>query len=123
MARDFGGGMENISATTQIDNMIHDARTELDQTSDGLQSHELAHQWFGDYLTCGTRDAGPRTLRFQSRSGFGRGSVSLGDARGLALFEEQAKKAEARPPIQGLIRNFQEQLKKKLEAKPKRSRD
>lgn len=52
--RDFGGGMENISATTQTDNMIHDARTELDQTSDGLQSHELAHQWFGDYLTCRT---------------------------------------------------------------------
>ncbi len=50
--RDFGGGMENISATTQTDNMIHDARTELDQTADGLQSHELAHQWFGDYLTC-----------------------------------------------------------------------
>jgi aminopeptidase N len=50
--RDFGGGMENISATTQTDNMIHDARTELDSTSDGLQSHELAHQWFGDYLTC-----------------------------------------------------------------------
>ena len=49
--RDFGGGMENISATTQTDNMIHDARTELDQTSDGLQSHELAHQWFGDYVT------------------------------------------------------------------------
>lgn len=54
MVRDFGGGMENISATTQTDNMIHDARTELDQTSDGLQSHELAHQWFGDYLTCRT---------------------------------------------------------------------
>ncbi len=52
MARDFGGGMENISATTQTDNMIHDARTELDLTSDGLQSHELAHQWFGDYVTC-----------------------------------------------------------------------
>lgn len=50
--RDFGGGMENISATTQTDNMIHDARTELDQNSDGLQAHELAHQWFGDYLTC-----------------------------------------------------------------------
>jgi aminopeptidase N len=50
--RDFGGGMENISATTQTDNMIHDARTELDQTADGLQSHELAHQWFGDYVTC-----------------------------------------------------------------------
>ncbi|HEY6805536.1 MAG TPA: M1 family aminopeptidase [Pyrinomonadaceae bacterium] len=52
MAHDFGGGMENISATTQTDNMIHDARAELDQTSDSLESHELAHQWFGDYLTC-----------------------------------------------------------------------
>jgi aminopeptidase N len=51
MARDFNGGMENISATTQYDVMIHDARTEIDQTSDSLQSHELAHQWFGDYLT------------------------------------------------------------------------
>ena len=51
VARDFNGGMENISATTQYDVMIHDARTEIDQTSDGLQSHELAHQWFGDYLT------------------------------------------------------------------------
>lgn len=52
MAREFGGGMENITATTQTDNMIHDARTELDSNSDGLQSHELAHQWFGDYVTC-----------------------------------------------------------------------
>jgi aminopeptidase N len=52
VARDFGGGMENISATTQTDNMIHDARAELDQTSDSLESHELAHQWFGDLVTC-----------------------------------------------------------------------
>ena len=51
-AHDFGGGMENISATTQTDNMIHDARTELDSNTDGLQAHELAHQWFGDYVTC-----------------------------------------------------------------------
>ena len=52
MTRDFGGGMENITATTQTDLMIHDARFELDNDSDGLQSHELAHQWFGDYVTC-----------------------------------------------------------------------
>jgi aminopeptidase N len=52
MVRDFGGGMENISATTQTDNMIHDARSELDSNTDGLQAHELAHQWFGDYVTC-----------------------------------------------------------------------
>src|SRR5215813_9491531 len=52
--RDFGGGMENISATTQTDNMIRDARTELDSTADSLESHELAHQWFGDFITCRT---------------------------------------------------------------------
>ncbi len=51
MATDFNGGMENISATTMTPSMIHDARTELDNDSDSLQSHELAHQWFGDYVT------------------------------------------------------------------------
>jgi len=49
---DFGGGMENISATTQIEEMIHDERELLDTDSEGLQSHELAHQWFGDFVTC-----------------------------------------------------------------------
>ncbi len=52
MVEDFGGGMENISATTQIEEMIHDERELLDGDSDSLQSHELAHQWFGDYVTC-----------------------------------------------------------------------
>ncbi len=52
MVEDFGGGMENISATTQITEMIHDERELLDGNSEGLQSHELAHQWFGDYVTC-----------------------------------------------------------------------
>ncbi len=49
---DFGGGMENISATTQIEEMIHDSRELLDGDSESLQSHELAHQWFGDFVTC-----------------------------------------------------------------------
>ena len=56
MVEDFGGGMENISATTQIEEMIHDDREMLEGDSDGLQAHELAHQWFGDYVT--TRDWG-----------------------------------------------------------------
>jgi len=51
MVHNFPGGMENISATTQTDSMIHDARSEIDATSDSLQSHELAHQWFGDFVT------------------------------------------------------------------------
>jgi aminopeptidase N len=52
MAHNFGGGMENISATTMLDGMIHDERGELDGTADSLESHELAHQWFGDFVTC-----------------------------------------------------------------------
>ncbi|MDQ3180964.1 MAG: M1 family metallopeptidase, partial [Acidobacteriota bacterium] len=52
MVENFGGGMENISATTMIEEMIHDERELLDQDSDSLQAHELAHQWFGDYVTC-----------------------------------------------------------------------
>ena len=50
--RDFGGGMENITATTLTDTSVHDRRAHLDVSSDGLISHELAHSWFGDMLTC-----------------------------------------------------------------------
>ena len=52
--RDFGGGMENITATTLTDSVIHDRRTTLDGNQDGLIAHELAHQWFGDYVTSRT---------------------------------------------------------------------
>jgi aminopeptidase N len=46
------GGMENTSATTQTDRTLHDAVAHLDYSSDPLVSHELAHQWFGNLLTC-----------------------------------------------------------------------
>jgi aminopeptidase N len=46
------GGMENISATTLTDTSLLDKRASLDADSDGLLAHELAHQWFGDLLTC-----------------------------------------------------------------------
>ena len=46
------GGMENASATTLTVRTLHNARAHLDATSDNLVAHELAHQWFGDLLTC-----------------------------------------------------------------------
>src|SRR3990172_10972804 len=48
------GGMENVSTTTLTTRgLLHPtlARESL-QRSDGLISHQLAHQWFGDLVTC-----------------------------------------------------------------------
>lgn len=46
------GGMEHTSATTLNDGTLHDERAHLDVSSDNLVAHELAHQWWGDLLTC-----------------------------------------------------------------------
>jgi len=46
------GGMENITATTLTDRTLHDEIAHLDYQSENLLCHELAHQWFGDYVTC-----------------------------------------------------------------------
>ena len=46
------GGMENTGATTLTDAVLHDARAHLDYSAEYLIAHELAHQWFGDLLTC-----------------------------------------------------------------------
>jgi aminopeptidase N len=46
------GGMENPSCTTLTLDTLHDKKAHVDFTSDYLVSHELAHQWFGDLVTC-----------------------------------------------------------------------
>ena len=45
------GGMENVTNTHQTDRTMHPENVRPIHSSDGLVAHELAHQWYGDYLT------------------------------------------------------------------------
>ncbi len=56
---DFPGGMENVSATTLGERALADKRSGVWPMS-RLTAHELAHQWFGDLVTC--RDWGDAWL-------------------------------------------------------------
>lgn len=50
------GGMEHTTATTLTDRTVHGPNENTQYSSDGLTSHELAHQWFGDLITCKSWD-------------------------------------------------------------------
>jgi aminopeptidase N len=46
------GGMENTSITTLNESTLHTTDFEELHSSQGLVAHEMAHQWFGDLVTC-----------------------------------------------------------------------
>lgn len=46
------GGMENTTLTILYKETLHSDSAEPDYRSEALVAHELAHQWFGDLITC-----------------------------------------------------------------------
>jgi len=46
------GGMENTTLTILTDGTLFTDASENIHSSQDLVAHELAHQWFGDYVTC-----------------------------------------------------------------------
>jgi len=93
------GGMENTSATTLTERTLHDQRAALDYSSEGLVAHELAHQWFGDLLTC----------REWAHTWLNEGFASYFEA----LWEENARGPDA------FARNMWEKMGDALGAKPR----
>ncbi|MFM9957365.1 MAG: M1 family aminopeptidase [Phycisphaerales bacterium] len=124
----FGaGGMENTSATTMYDTAILDDKSLRDGDLDGLISHELAHQWFGDLITCNTwahiwLNEGWATystaLWYEARDGFDGGPAALqngylmsmhGSMRGVAAADQIAPGASAEDRARpGMVSNVYE---------------
>ncbi len=97
---DFGGGMENVSSTTLGEGALTERRAGFRNMS-SLNAHELAHQWFGDLVTC--KDWGDAWLNesfasfmqylyFEHARGKNGYDEEIDDAIGSYLFEARRYK-------------------------------
>ena len=46
------GGMENTTSTIMADDLLRRFEHDPPYRSESVTAYELAHQWFGDWLTC-----------------------------------------------------------------------
>jgi aminopeptidase N len=82
------GAMENTSATTMTDRVLLDRKAAIDVDYDDIVAHELAHQWWGNLVTCRTGlRSGSMKLRDLCRASLAREHKGADEAR-FALFQD-----------------------------------
>ncbi|GGC00904.1 M1 family aminopeptidase [Dyadobacter sediminis] len=107
--RDFvAGAMENTTATVHEEGVQNDTRSLVDGNSDAVIAHELAHHWFGDYVTCEEWGQLPLNESFANYSEFLWSEYNNGryEADWQNLQEMRAYLAEAETKQVPMIRYF-----------------
>lgn len=98
-AREYvSGAMENTTATLHSDMLQRNERQLVDENYEEYVSHELFHQWFGDYVTCESWSNTPLNESFATYSEYlwreykyGREAADHGIANDLANYLREAE--------------------------------